>query len=1465
MSVHNPHESITFGNSLLLRVDGAIGAMSLSPNGRDAVLAGRRGLFIIDLDDPFTIPRWLHHITSWEVADVQWSPHHAKPSWCISTSNQKALLWDLARPSNNAILNVLHHHARAITDINFHPFDPELLATCSIDTFILNWDMRTPRKPVNQWAEWRAGATQVKWNHKNPYEIASSHDNNFYIWDTRKGALPVVKVNKAHNGKINGIDFSNGSSNIVTCSNDNSIRFWDLLSDKATNLRNNFNFFDANDSNKRSLDPIVTINCDFPVARARSLPFGSDKACGVMPLRGGQNSIHILNYDAAFEVAKQTGETQTINGDSTYTLKGHNGPIKDFLWRKRHEIYEGFESKQNWKDYQLVTWLSQDVDLKLWPHDQQLYEAVNYNPTYHKILDDLVNEELDSEDLKTPTSLKDEFIKSLGTREFLKSPNYNQVYDYNTYCIEPLVTINDLAKVNNGDMLSATAKYKLSKNLKQGNASQLNHLDWISGVRIGHINNDRDANIEDQDGPTNLGEEVSIVGHKFPKIRFEKISVSTGHLVMSLRGPLPSVPSPPSTTNTDEGRGSVSGGQINTSIPNSTVNAEDKEKKPELPISNAASTADDTQQNTTIISSDEGVQEQKLIFIRLEIKFPKNYPYLEQFDNIKSIRKLVKTKKTNLIKFEIEETHELTPQIKEEMIKNLAEISEFYSNRHNKFCLEPCLRYLLGDKIELSDSLMIENSPDSNEEKVLEGDEPIQEVGTEGWADDLINQQPDFGSTKDDSSSEDEDTDLIPAPGDDVSNSTEFPNASKDEQEVNATIIAENAPLFDSTPIPKGCGAVWANNGQLVCFFIPKNNDDDNKHSQRLNMFKFSDGGFSLQKSSHVHRQDDLSSDSEPESLGRLDNSDSESDGDVESITSSSSDDSFTNDWDEILQNDVPSRSRIPGLFKTAVGLGNRFISNNRSSLNRGGTTSNYKSSAHGETSHLSKKRSRNERKKSKNIVGIFDFSHLIPDKYDLAVEYRVLGDSPENLARYNSLVALKYGLEEISDVWRILEMVLIKDVRTNDIDPVFQPAITDGNADALNELLLTSVIAKRANLDHGYRFFWGTHPFGHTWLIKEIMSYFERRGNIQMLAMLSCVLFENIRNIKKTSNDIFNIPINTPYQAMPPPPSFLDLRAIPDYTNEVENFGFTYNNKNTFHESFTSETRPDLTYHRDSSLSMDRRDTNGHGSIASFDLHHISPERYNSFKKSIQPSSSLVPVSGGSTPNELTPRNSRFFKQNGFNQRRNSVVAARKVKPPAEKYPNSTKNRARLPPVVTVDIMNASSLDLFDDSYNSSLLDSQNHERIKIYREQYAEILFLWGLPVNRIKVLKFNYPNSEDSKLNPTDDSSSQFNIHKVMFGIRNKNKPLQQPSPSQQLVAVPTNISSARNNAWNSSKRNALKYCSLCDSIIMKRVMVCSNCEHVLHSECAVEWWGTEDTTGDDLECPSGCGCRCLEHRI
>ncbi|KAK6456325.1 uncharacterized protein RJT20DRAFT_128180 [Scheffersomyces xylosifermentans] len=1494
MSRQNPNNSTTFGNSLSLRVDGAIGAMSLSPNGRDAVLAGRRGLFIIDLDDPFTTPRWLHHITSWEVADVQWSPHHfAKPSWCISTSNQKALLWDLARPSNNAILNVLHHHARAITDINFHPSDPEILATCSIDTFILSWDMRTPRKPVQKWAEWRAGTTQVKWNHENPFEIASSHDNCFYVWDTRKGALPLIKVNKAHDGKINGLDFSNGASNIITCSNDNTVKFWNLKSKEARDFAGSFDYFAVNDDEYSSLRPTVVIETDYPIARARALPFGKDKACGIMPLRGGEDSIHIVNYDTEYRDAMKLDETQVMSANPVYKFKGHNGPMKDFLWRTKHENYEGFESKNRWKEFQLVTWSSQDYDLKLWPRDDELYRKVNYNPSYHRFLDAFKSEDSDSEE---------------GTRPQSTSPSEgdSKAYAYQTYCIEPPVTIDDLKRRNNGDILSSLTLYQISEKHKLNghDASQLNHLDWISGVRMGragHGHESKDGTLDDEeDGPSNLGEEISIVGHKFPKARFEKISVSTGEIVLSLRGPVPAGMSPKNPEKSSEANDDVSNNSVNEK--ESSTQAE-KSQKPTSVISTEGVDIENTSKNIASVPSvnEEFTSEQELVFIRIQIKFPKEYPYLEEIplhENISS-KKLNRIQKHNLIKFDIEETHELSAELKVEMIRNLNEIAHFYSNKYQRFCLEPCLRYLLGDKIELNDDLMIDSRTEGNEDN-LDAEGYIHEVGNEGWADDLINQQPNYEQQmRDDSSGEEDEgyTDLIPPINGDMLESVDSLTKANSTVAQSPTEGFNNASakatIFDSTPVPKGCGAVWSPTGQLVCFFIPKESEEEENNSlQKFNIFKFTDGGFSVNThSSHHHShhhhkvsEDSSDTDSDGSAFGSDDTSNSEG-GDSDAGTSSS-DDSFTNDWDDILQDDAPARSRIPGLFKTSVGLGNRYIAhgNNKSSINRfasqGGTASNYKSSVPGDN----KSKRNRDSKKSKNIVGIFDFRHLLPDKYELACEYRVLGDSPENLAHYNSEVALKYGLKDISDVWKILEMILIKSIKFQDLDPAFYPPNLHQNMrqkdSTTNQLLQSSTIARHILPYKHVNFYWGTHPFGHTWLVDEIFQYFEKKGNIQMLSMMSCILYENPSNFRRNTSDLFNIPIHTPYQALPPPPSLIAMKKFNE-NNSQAIFSHSHDLSYSFHDSLTTEGKVPEYFsqnrsHRNSSTSFFRKDQlsvtgipDARSIASSLDAASLkdgSPERHMYLKKNIQPSfNSFTPLSEYQLQSDI-PR-----ELNRFNSPKQRIQKAKTTSQLAEKrskgIPNISKrqivkvvgkNKIRPPPTVTVEMQNTDKLDLFDDVYTSSLLHSQDEHKIKLYREQYADMLYVWGLPVNRIKILKFNYPDVEEKSLT---GYISPFNVHKCSIGMRGKSR----QNPNQEFLSFVTPIPTARSNAWNTSKRSNMKYCNLCNLVVSKTLVVCTNCEHVLHTSCAAEWWPGEAGREANTECPSGCGCHCLEYTI
>lgn len=1440
--MENPYESLTFGNSLSLRVDGAIGTMSLSPNGRDAVLAGRKGLFIIDLDDPFKAPRWLHHITSWEVADVQWSPHHAlKPSWCISTSNQKALLWDLARPSSNAIAHVLHRHTRAITDINFHLSDPEILATCSIDTFVYSWDMRSPRRPVGKWAEWRAGATQVKWSQSNPYQLASSHDHSFFVWDTRNGALPILKVESAHKGKINGLDYSNADDKLTTCSNDESVKIWDISRPNNTTIR-----------------PSVVMKANFPIARARSLPFGKDSCCGIMPLREGGNAVHIVNYQGALERHASTGETVNLDVVADYSFRGHQGPIKDFLWRTLRSNYLGFENKHPWEKYQLVSWSSQDYDLKLWPHDDQIYEIANYNPQHQKLFSSLLRSAggSDSEEHGAMSRADSPDIE-LDEEPLSKRSNF---YGYNTYCTEPALGMKEYSRVHNGDLLSSTAYFQIlhsRDNLRGSN--QLNHLDWISGVRMGNPGAGRQG-AHAPTGPSNLGEEVSIVGHKFPKLRFEKISVSTGHLVMTLKGPLPKVEknegnenleTPEEGSATDENRTNVTIPKTRPSVQNSNSSNTQQQLSYQTTsssqvlrpgISDGPLPPPNTVANNDVISASKQIQsessdapsdtkgdnEQNLAFIRLEIRFPLNYPALEDTNPKSGKSKSLSKYKNNRIRFDIEETHEITSKIKTIMINGLNEIANFYSNKFSRFCLEPCLRYLMGDKITLDETDMIREANEIKE-AILDNNSELIEVGSEGWADDLVNQHiaastPSSDFALDDE--EDEDADIIPTIDDRILTDN---RASDDGADVTmleySSEMTNERVKHDTTPLPKGCGAVWSTHGHLVCFFMRKENEDGYKRQPEFNKVH-TDNDASSERL--IIRNESIPVDSFARDLSCEVSSESLLNDETSLQTSLSSDESFNNDWDDLLENDIPSRTRIKGIFKGSMRVGGRIdpLSEQRSDTNfthsAGGTVSNYKSSTFGDHSTKGRKEKSIVRN-FRNIVTILDFSELISDKYELAASYKVMGDSAEKLAKHNSDVAQYYGFSEISDVWKLLAMILMSKTSTED---------------SYAENLHTHIDSLNGT------FCWGNHPYGNNWLIRKIFEYFEHHNNLQMLAMMSCVLHERSTEKDEESDDCPRIPIkmksasstqlllksglsNSQYQPLEDnfSSSFQELLKKPT-KNKAEVGSF----RDEYSDLFDQIGDKSVPRHLLRNASEKRKISNTQTASATSDCTLIPDQ--NIYKRGKFPDS----------PYRFAVRN-QGASIKSFTNRRGPLLLCG----------NHSKERLRPPPSVSIVMHNAECLDIFSDRFTSPLLSTMDDNVLHHYRESYADMLHGWSLLYNRAEVLKFNH----FSKMQVPEKST--FEEFYCAFGLRFRKA----YSLSQLLLSPLTPVRSARNNAWNTKKRNLLQTCSLCAMLVNKRAIVCPNCEHILHSACALIWWSGEQL--NDMECPTGCGCRCLHHNL
>ncbi|KAJ3129777.1 hypothetical protein HK098_000147 [Nowakowskiella sp. JEL0407] len=370
-------------NRATIFLDANVTSMSISPFGDDVVFAAKRGLYILNLDNPDEQPRVINHVSRWEVIDVQWNPHHSRSNWIASTSDQTALVWNVSpsgfatkdfehKPSESAVTSfstqrymlkssttvtsaveskittgifnrkglnsskyvdqVLSGHQRAISDLNWSPFIHDLLATCSLDSYVHLWDLKIPdKKPSMSFCSW-TGATQVKWNKHNEWMLASSHDTDLRVWDMRKGSSPLCVIT-AHSNKVYGIDWCGSAQDeIVTCGQDRLVKFWDIQETRVCK---------------------GTITTKSPVWRARFTPFG--KGVLTMPQR---NSNDLSMYAA-------TNLTAPV-----HLFSGHSDVPKEFVWRN--------------DDYQLITW-SLDKTLRIWPIEMRMLEKMGHKLTSRKL------------------------------------------------------------------------------------------------------------------------------------------------------------------------------------------------------------------------------------------------------------------------------------------------------------------------------------------------------------------------------------------------------------------------------------------------------------------------------------------------------------------------------------------------------------------------------------------------------------------------------------------------------------------------------------------------------------------------------------------------------------------------------------------------------------------------------------------------------------------------------------------------------------------------------------------------------------------------------------------------------------------------------------------------------------------------------------------------------------------------
>ncbi|KAK7078551.1 GATOR complex protein wdr59 [Halocaridina rubra] len=327
-------------------------AMALDCNGEYTVLAGRRYLALISLDKPTEIVKRISRSQQkYDVIACEFHPSQTERKTFVIGSGERAevCLWDDGQLKT---LHVLRAHTRTLTDLNWHRFDPHILSTCSIDTFVHIWDVREARKPVTSLSA-IAGATQVKWNKLNQHYLASGHDCDIRVWDDRKPSQPVQYIS-AHLSKIHGLDWSpNHENHIVSSSNDCTVKFFDI-----TNPRKEENF----------------INTMSPVWRGKYTPFGEGIVTVVIPqLRRGENSLLLWSV--------------TDVSAPSHTFVGHTDIVLEFEWR---------QSQSNPGDIQMISW-ARDHSLRIWNIDSQLQRMCGHEGDDDTMLIESTDSEVTSE------------------------------------------------------------------------------------------------------------------------------------------------------------------------------------------------------------------------------------------------------------------------------------------------------------------------------------------------------------------------------------------------------------------------------------------------------------------------------------------------------------------------------------------------------------------------------------------------------------------------------------------------------------------------------------------------------------------------------------------------------------------------------------------------------------------------------------------------------------------------------------------------------------------------------------------------------------------------------------------------------------------------------------------------------------------------------------------------------------
>lgn len=587
--------------------------------------------------------------------------------------------------------------------------------------------MKTPSDAIEHVLHAHTRAiTDINFSAHHPDILATCAVDSFvHCWDLRRPARPVMTFCDWFAGATQ-VKWNRQDSHVLASSHDKYLRIWDDRKG-AYPLRS----IEAHDTKIYGIDwnrtrpsGIVTCSLDrsikfwdyeksedpaervirtpFPVWRARHTPFGWGMLA--MPQRGNTD-IHLYDRRLGPDVEKD-GLIPPV-----YKFEGHQDQVKEFLWRPRGGITDEVDNRE----FQLVTW-GADRDLRLHRIEESILGSIGYQKGGK--VREMPN-----------LTRKDAVYRTFRDENLANGDTGRQLSDLTFQRSSAIANGIAFRGAISAGMKKApipltkgwgTGGYHVSSTgmrASKGFKNDVNAIDWMKGVKVGK----KEAASGYAKATATPTAALDFISSEFPMAGPWDSPESLGDEITQVADKY------------------------------SRVTFED---------------VDVQKRSATITMNGPWGVDNKVVYVKLDIKFPSNYP-----ENAAPV-------------FALEKTSSIPQETLDEVMGGLQLIAELHHVRH-RGCLEAVLSYLLGERdLEQSTTWFFEESQDG----MLDRDDMAQHF-----------------------SSDDEDDNMT------MSQAPQLQDMENSGTEILGTIVS-NA----NVPLPKACGASFSKNGALVCFFPPR-------------------------------------------------------------------------------------------------------------------------------------------------------------------------------------------------------------------------------------------------------------------------------------------------------------------------------------------------------------------------------------------------------------------------------------------------------------------------------------------------------------------------------------------------------------------------------------------------------------------------------------------------------------------